>query len=139
MNSFRLRRWLIAVVLAHLAVCAIHGAAHEEGGVPLSTASTAFVLAVVIVAPLGGLLLLRVSYGLGGAVVAVSMGASLLFGLLNHFILPGADNALHVAAAARSRFAISALLLAVTEACGAALGAWVALEQRQRLVEKGRV
>jgi hypothetical protein len=50
------------------------------------------------------------------------MAASLLFGLINHFVIPGADRIDHVDVAWRGLFATTAVLLVLTEAAGAVLG-----------------
>jgi hypothetical protein len=57
----------------------------------------------------------------GGAVIAITMAASLVFGVVNHFVLFSPDHISHVEASARPLFASTAALLAVTEALGAGL------------------
>jgi hypothetical protein len=50
------------------------------------------------------------------------MAASLLFGLINHFVISSPDHVDHVAAQWRPLFTSTAVALAVTEAAGAILG-----------------
>jgi len=85
-------RALAAVVLIHFAINVVHGRAHAGAVVPLSTLGTLFVFGVILAAPLVGLVLWRWQPRLGGWVVAVSMAGSLLFGLINHFVITGSDN-----------------------------------------------
>jgi hypothetical protein len=50
------------------------------------------------------------------------MAASLLFGLINHFIIAGPDRVDHVVAHAQTLFEVTAVLLVLTEAAGSVLG-----------------
>ena len=113
---------LVAVVLLHLAVTLAHGSAHASAGVPLGPAGLAFVLVVIVVGPLAGLAWLRTDPRAGALLIAVTMAGALLFGLVNHFVIPGPDQVEHVAASSRALFRTTAALLAITEAAGAALG-----------------
>jgi hypothetical protein len=116
----------VTVVLFHLAVNIVHGSAHTGAQVPLSLAGTLFVYIVILAAPLVGLAVWRWRPSLGGWTVAASMFAALLFGLVNHVILDGADRLAHVAAEWRQLFGATAVLLIVCEAAGAAIGIWAA-------------
>jgi len=60
--------------------------------------------------------------------VAACMSGALVFGLINHFIMAGPDHVAHVAAAWRQLFGVTAALLVVCEAAGAAIGVWSARE-----------
>jgi hypothetical protein len=51
------------------------------------------------------------------------MAASLVFGVVNHFVLAGSDNVANVDATWRPLFAATAALLAMTEA----FGSWLAI------------
>jgi hypothetical protein len=115
------RQWLAAVVLMHLAVNLVHGVAHIEAQVPLSKAAGLFVFVVILIGPLVGLALTWPAARIGGWIVAITMSGSLVFGLVNHFVLAGQDHVAHVAAPWRPLFASSAALLAVLELVGCGL------------------
>ncbi len=80
-----------AIVLAHLLVNIVHGAAHRELHVELRPAAMLFVIGVILLCPLIAMVLLWVSQEpLGLALLALSMAASLIFGLYKHFAVMGA-------------------------------------------------
>ncbi|PYR30251.1 MAG: hypothetical protein DMF90_28125, partial [Acidobacteria bacterium] len=54
-------------------------------------------------------------------VIAVTMAASLVFGVVNHFVVISADHVAYVDPRWRLLFATSAVLLAVTETIGSGL------------------
>jgi hypothetical protein len=115
------RRWLIAVVLVHLALSIVHGTAHTEAQVPLTRAANLFVLVVILAGPLAGLAVMWRAERVGSWLVAVTMAGSLVFGLLNHFVFDGPDHVAHVVQPWRALFASTAVLLAVIEAIGSGL------------------
>ena len=121
MSSTRTVIWLTAVVLTHLAISLVHGFAHTQARVPMSLAVTAFVYAVILAGPLVGLALVPLARRTGCWVIAAAMGGALVFGLVNHFGVAGPDHVNHVAPQWRMLFAVTAMLLAVTEGVGAAL------------------
>jgi hypothetical protein len=121
------RLGLSTVVLVHLAISIVHGQAHTGAHVALSPAAAAFVYIVILAGPLVGLALLRWRAAAGAWTIAASLGGALLFGLVNHFIISGADRVDHVPAEWRTLFGVTAALLLVTEAAGTALGVWSAL------------
>jgi hypothetical protein len=106
----------------HLIVAMAHGWAHGAAGVPLGRFSLAFVIVVIQAAPLIGLAWMWMTPASGARLIALAMTASLLFGLVNHFVVPSPDHVAHVAAQWRPLFATTALILVVTEATGAILG-----------------
>ena len=124
-NGRLLRQAIWLTVLLHQAVAIWHGSAHSAIPVVLSTAQTAFVAIVIIVLPLVGSFLLWTRFRqLGAWTVALSMLGSLLFGVINHFILASPDNIAQVPEhVSRQAFLWSAFLLPVTEALGTVLGA----------------
>jgi len=123
------RAALAAIVLIHLIVSFLHGAAHAGAQVFLPFAGTLFVYIVILAGPLAGLALMPWRPQAGAGLVALTMTGSLLFGLVNHFIIPGSDHVAHVAREWQSMFATSATLLAVLEAAGAVLGLRLALRR----------
>jgi len=113
---------LAGVVILHLIISVIHGSAHNGAAVEQGPAAMAFIVLVIIAGPLIGLGWMWLNPHAGARLVGITLAASLLFGLINHFIIPGADRVDHVAIAWRGLFESTAVLLAVTEAAGAALG-----------------
>lgn len=130
-NRPRLRTWLAALVVAHLAISIAHAAAHAGAHVPLSRAASLFVFSVILVGPLVGLALIRPAERLGAWVIASTLAASLAFGAVNHFVLNGPDHVGRVDAHWRALFATTAMLLALTEAAGAGVALRLA---RRRIV-----
>jgi len=112
------RPWLTAAVLAHLAVSIVHGTAHANAHVPLSTAANLFVFIVILAGPVVGLALTWRAERIGSWTIAITMAASLVFGLVNHFVLASPDHVAHVALQWRPLFTTTAVLLAITEALG---------------------
>jgi hypothetical protein len=123
--------FLTIVVLLHLAVTMLHGWAHAGAVVPVSTSSNIFIFTVIIVAPLVGVGILWFRSISGGAwLVALSLTAALLFGIVNHFVLESPDHVTHIVAQWKVLFGTTAVLLALTEALGAGLGFWRATQVR---------
>ena len=122
--------WLIAAVLVHLLISAVHGLAHARAQVPLSLAANLFVFIVILAGPLIGLVLTLWSKRVGAWVIGITMAASLVFGVANHFVLATPDHVSHVDPHWRPLFAATALLLAITEALGAALAIRALRERR---------
>ena len=122
MDTDSLKSLLAAVVIIHLVVAVVHGAAHGGAHVSLTPAALAFVIVVIQLGPLVGLALTFVRPRGGAAVVAASMAGALLFGVVNHFVLPGSDNILQVDGGWRSLFGSTAVLLALIEAAGTIVG-----------------
>ena len=123
-------RWLAAVVLIHLIVSVIHGAAHTQAHVPLSPAANLFVMIVIVAGPLVGLLLAWRAERVGNWIVALTMAGALVFGVVNHFVLASPDHVAHVEAQWRPLFATSAVLLALTEALAGGLAMRLAAERK---------
>jgi len=85
----------------------------------MSAAANVFIIVVIEIGPLAGLLLSRSRPAAGGSIVAATMAGALVFGVINHFVLGGADHVSQVAADWRVLFASTATLLALTEIAGA--------------------
>jgi hypothetical protein len=106
----------------HVVATIVHGAAHEHYEIPMEPWQKIFIWMVIVIAPpVAGVLLWRGSLRLGAWLLLVSMGSSLLFGLVFHFLLLGPD---HVSSVNMqgwgATFQATAFLLAVTEALAAA-------------------
>ncbi len=117
-------QYATVLVLAHLLVNIVHGAAHRELHVTLPPAGMLFVIAVILLCPLLALALLWTSKKrLGLLLLTVSMAASAVFGLYHHFLVRGAD---HVSAQPYNTwgtvFGVTGYLLLLTEALGTFLG-----------------
>ena len=113
--------WIAALVIAHLIVSLIHGIAHARAQVPMSVAGNIFIFGVILAGPLVGLLLLSHAERVGIAVIATTLTASCIFGVVNHFLLAGPDHVAHIPEQARPMFAATAVLLMLTETAGAIL------------------
>jgi hypothetical protein len=116
------RLLLAGVVVLHLIVTVFHGSAHTGAAIEQGPVAMAFIFLVILAGPLIGVAWMWLNPRGGARLIAVTMAASLLFGLINHFIIPGPDHVAHVAAAWRALFGSTAVMLVVTEAAGAALG-----------------
>jgi len=125
-----MRKWVTVVVLAHLVIAMIHGVAHVNARVPLSTAANLFVYVVILAGPLAGLVLTWPVPRVGAALVAMTMAGAFVFGFLNHFVFDSPDHFAHVDLQWRSVFATTAVLLALTEALGFALAVQLLRERR---------
>ena len=123
-------RWLGGIVLAHLAISFVHGAAHAQAHVPMSFAANLFVFAVILAGPVIGLALALRSRQVGAWIIGITMVASLAFGVVNHFVLATPDHVSHVDPHWRPLFAATAVLLAMTEALGSGLALQAIRERR---------
>jgi hypothetical protein len=124
------RQVLAAAVLTHFAISLVHGRAHQGAGVPLALAGTIFVYVVILAGPLVGLALSFRMPRAGAWLVAGAMAGSLVFGLVNHFVIDGSDHVARVAAEWRPLFSWTAALLVVSEAVGVAVGLWAGAQGR---------
>ncbi|NHN58904.1 MULTISPECIES: hypothetical protein [Halorussus] len=111
----------------HTAASAAHGVPHAAIPVPLSRWQWAFVYGVIVLAPLVALgLLWRGQEATGATALAVSMAASLVFGVYFHFVAPNPDHVGAISAGPwRGPFRMTALSAAVTDALGVLVGAWL--------------
>jgi hypothetical protein len=124
---------LAGIVFAHLAVTIAHGIAHVGASVLLGPAAMVFVVAIIQVGPLAGLAYSRVQPVAGALIVASTMMAALMFGVINHYLVHGADHVSHVSAGWHGLFASTAALLFVTEAAGVAAGLWCSSRALRRI------
>ncbi len=112
-------------VLAHLVVVVLHGQAHTRLGVGLSNWQQAYVLAVILLAPLVALVLSFTRYARAGVwLLLASMLGSLIFGACYHYVIISPDHVTHLPPGdARGLFRVTALLLLVTEVFGVVVAA----------------
>jgi hypothetical protein len=125
-------RWLTALVLVHLVVSIVHGAAHSAAHVPLSPAASLFVFGVIVAGPLVGLALAWPAERIGSWVIATTMAGAFVFGCVNHFVLAGPDHVSQVAERWRPIFTTTAALLAAMEGLASALA--IRIARRRKIV-----
>lgn len=111
------------IVIAHLAIAVLHGQAHTNLGVALSTWQSGYVLIVIVVMPVAAAVLLWTRHSrLGFILLAVSMAGSLAFGGYFHYVEVSADHVSHLPPGdSQGVFRLTAMLLAATEALGFAV------------------
>lgn len=116
--THRARFSVSILIWLHVMVVILHGMAHGGAGVPFTSLSSNALVALFLLStrwfPWGALLL------------CLCMLGSLLFGVWNHFLLPGPDNLASLSAGIwQLPFRITAFLLALIEAAGTIAGAWL--------------
>ena len=138
MNHTLLRSALV-VVLAHVAVSLPHSAAHLVEEIWLPPAASAFVALVILLAPFVALWLLYTRRQRAGALLLFSsMLGALLFGIAYHFVLPGADNIAQAPPGVwHTPFVLTSVLLAILEAAGTVVGAWMLYALRHSAPARG--
>ena len=121
------------VVLMHLVVGLLHGRAHTELQIGLSSFQTLFAVGVITIVPLLAMVLLWTQHQrFGLMLLTVSMAGACLFGLSYHFVIPSPDHVAHVPAGFWGDvFRITAVLLALSEALGSILGVvWLRMQTK---------
>ena len=113
------------VVLAHLVVNLLHGQAHTELGVELTSWQQVYVYVVILPSPLVALVLTWTRYARVGLwLLLFSMLGSLIFGAAYHYIIISNDHVTHLPPGeARGLFRVTALLLVVSEVVSVAVAA----------------
>jgi hypothetical protein len=124
-NSRALKLTALLLVGFHFLTVVVHSAAHEILSVKATPAQLAFIVPVIIFAPvIAGFMLPKFSRA-GAAMLLVSMLGSLVFGLYYHFVADTHDHVAHVAqlqpAFWSGMFRLTAYLLLVSEVLGAAV------------------
>jgi hypothetical protein len=124
------------VVAVHFVVVVLHSIAHDRLPVKATPAQLAFIVPVIVVAPLIAALMLARFERAGMVLFTVSMLGSLVFGVYYHFTADTIDHVVHVAHREplfwSQMFQVTAYLLAISEAAGSAVG-FIALRQKQSL------
>ena len=124
MNNYN--RWhnlpALGLIAFHFLMVALHSVAHEILSVKTTQAQLAFIIPVIILAPLIAGLILQKFNKAATTVLLVSMLGSLLFGLYYHFVANTVDHVAHVAhlepAFWSMLFRVTAYLLLASEALG---------------------
>ena len=113
-------RTLITVLVAlHFAIVVVHGSAHTALAVGLPPAKNAFVLAVIIIAPVVAAALVWTRYAIAGMwLFFASMLGAFLFGGYHHFVMVSPDHIAHLPPGdpgVQSSFVLTAIGLALVE------------------------
>jgi hypothetical protein len=125
--------YAIGIIVAHLALSVAHGMAHSHLHIGLNPLQNVFVWLVILAAPLAaGWFIWKRRMRLGGALLAISMGAALAFGVYCHYLLPGPDNVSQADPSApsnwRSLFDQTAMDIALLEGLGVVAGVVLVLK-----------
>lgn len=116
-----------AVVVVSAAVNVAHTASHAGQHVlALPAWQLTYIVVVIYAAPVAAAVLLWTRFRLSGAwLLAASMAGSFVFGLLYHFLLPGADNVfMQPPGNWRAAFGVTAVLLSLLHVLGCSVGLW---------------
>jgi hypothetical protein len=121
-NSQTLKSTALGLVGFHFLTVVVHSVAHEILSVKATPAQLAFIIPVIIFAPvIAGFMLPKFSKA-GAALLLVSLLGSFVFGLYYHFVANTPDHVAHVArlqpAFWSAMFQITAYLLLVSEVLG---------------------
>jgi hypothetical protein len=110
--------------LAHLVVTFVHGQAHQNLNVGLSSWQNIYVLAVIVIAPLIAMFLLWTRYArMGLVLLVVAMAGALIFGAIYHYVIISPDHVSHLPPGdAQGTFRLTAMLLVLTELFGVVAG-----------------
>jgi hypothetical protein len=115
-------------VVVHFALAVWHGNAHTSLAIELRPEETAFVVLVILIAPLVAAPLVWTRYARVGVwMFFLSMLGALLFGAYHHYVVVSPDNIGHLphgSTDAQATFIASAGALAVLELASALYGAF---------------
>lgn len=128
-NEKILKITTLAIIAFHFTAVVLHSVAHEILMVKASAAQLAFIVPVIIFAPVISAFLLPKFEKTGAILLMLSMTGSFVFGLYYHFIAHTIDHVGHVThlqpAVWAAIFEITAYLLAVSEILGAIAGFFI--------------
>lgn len=126
-------RTAVGVAGVHYAGNLVHGLAHLGVPVALTAFQMLFVVVVVGLLPLASLWMLRAGRArLAWASLVAILLASLVFGLLFHYVIDTADHVTNVPGGAwHAPFAWTAAALALADGGGAVLSLWATARSRQ--------
>lgn len=118
------RRACLWVVAVHAIVAIIHSQAHQQVNVVLTNFQSTFAVIVIVVAPaVAAAIIWRGHPRMGSTMLVLSLLASLIFGVANHFVIDSPDQLAHIATDGWGKiFTVSAYALAVTELIGVLAG-----------------
>jgi hypothetical protein len=125
----------LTIVAIHFVVVVLHSIAHQLLPVQATPAQLAFILPVIVVAPVVAAVMLTKFEKAGMVLLTASMLSSFLFGIYYHFVADTIDHVAHVAHREplfwSQMFLITSYLLAISEAAGAGVGLISLLRQKQ--------
>ena len=123
-RTLKLQAW--GVIAVHFVIVVLHSIAHEVLPVKATPAQLAFIIPVIVLAPIAAGLIIWKWTKAGTILLAASMIGSFVFGLYYHFVADTIDHVGHVAQMQpplwSQMFQVTAYLLAISEFVGAALG-----------------
>ena len=121
-----LKRIALVIVGIHFIVVVLHSIAHQLLSVNASPAQLAFIIPVIIVAPVVAGAMLPKFEKFATVLLTLSMIGSFVFGLYYHFIADTIDHVAHVAQLEphfwSQMFLATSYLLAISELLGAVVG-----------------
>jgi hypothetical protein len=121
-----LKKIALAIVAIHFVVVVLHSIAHQLLSVNASPAQLAFIIPVIIVAPVVAGFMLPKFEKFGTVQLTLSMIGSFVFGVYYHFIAETIDHVAHVAQLEPHRwsqmFVTTSYLLAIFEMLGGIVG-----------------
>lgn len=136
-NRRALRLTAVVVITFHFLMVVLHSVAHEILSVKATPAQLAFIIPVIIFAPVIAGFTLPKFNKFGTVLLVASMLGSFVFGVYYHFIANTIDHVSHVAhlrpAFWSQMFQATTYLLAVSEIFGAAIGGLSLLGQMPSL------
>jgi len=107
------------LVVVHFAVTLVHASSHFALQVLPTGLDLVFILSVITIGPIVGLLVLRFNRILAGALLAVLLAASFVYGFYSHFLAPGPDNVtLVISQSWTVVFVVTAALIGALEIAG---------------------
>jgi hypothetical protein len=115
-----------AIVLIHAIAHGLHGLAHVEIPVPLSSLQSVFIGVVILLVPIMAAVLLWTPFDRAGSwLLLSSMAGAILFGIYNHFIVMSPDHVSHVSFTSWGLlFQITAILTLIIDG----LGCWISVQ-----------
>ena len=124
MRILKQTAWIVIAI--HFGTALHHSVAHQILSVKASPAQLAFIIPVIIVAPVVAAFLLQKFEKVAMVLLTASMIGSFVFGVYYHFIADTIDHVAHVAplepAFWSPMFLATSYLLAISEMLGAAVG-----------------